>query len=482
MESLNFQQQLHALDHWEQKRFRKFVDSPYFNTDPKLLNLLDAIYQATPTEPLNYHQLHVDFFPDILFKKARITHLISYLKKLFHQFLQVEALQESPVSAELLLLQRQAREGWEKPFWQTHARLEKHLTADHLTDTNHHLWRYLSAEEAYTFKLGQGKREVEKSIEDKIVSLEVFFVQNTLRNMCQWVNQHKILQAEISQEKIDHFLTYLKPRLEAYHAFPLIRLYYLVLILQQNEAAETYFQFKKALYTTGPAIPKAEALGLYQHALNFCIKQINLGQSTFIRESLDLYQDMLVKELVFVRGYISPTDVKNMVTLGVRVKDFAWTASFLHDIADKISPDQRKGVLAYNQAYLLHHGQGASRQAMKLLVDLEIEDVFYYLGAKTLLLKIYYELADQEGLLSLIHAFEQSLRRNQLISQYQRKTHLNLLVFVKKLNQLRTQKWIDHPQNFLKAAEKLRNRIDRKREIANINWLREKISELESVE
>ena len=119
-----------------------------------------------------------------------------------------------------------------------------------------------------------------------------------------------------------------------------------------------------------------------------------------------------------------------------------------------------------------------SNLGLRLLVLLEFEDVYYYLGTKTLLLKIYFELEEETALISLFHSFAASLRRNKLVSGYQRKIHLNLIRFTRKLVDLRGRSYSMRQKQLLEAGESLRQQIDKTQAISNISWLQDRLARL----
>ncbi|MEM7040176.1 MAG: hypothetical protein AAF570_24625 [Bacteroidota bacterium] len=110
--------------------------------------------------------------------------------------------------------------------------------------------------------------------------------------------------------------------------------------------------------------------------------------------------------------------------------------------------------------------RGAYSNAKKLLREVEFTDVYYHLDSKALLLKTYFELRDWEPLESLIEAFRIYLRRNKMISDYQRKVYLNFLKFAKKLYRYHHRRGPSIP---VILAD-----METTREIADLRWLRQK--------
>jgi hypothetical protein len=103
----------------------------------------------------------------------------------------------------------------------------------------------------------------------------------------------------------------------------------------------------------------------------------------------------------------------------------------------------------------------------------EINDIYYHLGAKVLLLKTYFELNETEPFFSLVDAFTNYLKRNKLISESQRTVHLNFVKYTKKLMHLR--------QGGRISPDEIREELHHLNSIANLPWLFEKLDEIEGV-
>jgi len=118
----------------------------------------------------------------------------------------------------------------------------------------------------------------------------------------------------------------------------------------------------------------------------------------------------------------------------------------------------------------LHFSEKKYRAAIKQLQKVDLDDVFYRLDARSILLKSFYELDDSDALFYHATAFRSLLNRNRKISDQQRKLYLNL---------------IKHTISVSRAAgdsvklNAIRKRISKNPNVADLNWLEAKISELQ---
>ncbi|MEZ4850558.1 MAG: hypothetical protein R3B93_18480 [Bacteroidia bacterium] len=469
---------LKSLSAWERNRFTKFVQSPYFNTDLKLVSLLEKVLEEMDSGEVSREELDQFLHPEEDFQYDRITNYLSYLTRHLENFLAYERIRKDPFQLRYQTLCEARERGIGKLFRQIDREFERRETSKKSWNAEDYYQGHLIENERNAFFLSQERRKNDESFTRNISHIEHFYFLAMLKAVCQLINLRNVIQSQTEEADLLEFLKTIQNRHQQFASDPLIYIYYRVLMtLIESEEPQHYFQLKNDLENLKEAIIPLERKTIYQYGLNYCIKKANSGNTEFLEELFELYQAMINEKLIFQDGYILHHDVKNIVSLGVRLKKFTWTESFMEEVRESITPEHRNNSLNYNLAYLFH-GKGELRKALRLLREVELQDVYYALGARTLLMKIYYELNEQEGLDSLIHSFRNYLSRNKIVSVYQRKIHLNLIKFVGRLNKIRVKKMILSPYVFKEQTQRLHKRIITTKEITNIGWL---LGELEKL-
>ncbi|MEL7534573.1 MAG: hypothetical protein AAFN10_24920 [Bacteroidota bacterium] len=467
---------LRSLKKTERNRFLRFLRSPYHNTDEKLLELTELLFQEE-TE-LSRENLDAQLFPGEAFEYTRISNLLSYITGHLEDFWVWERLQTQSVERKKYLLQtikkRELYDLFQKESDRLLRRLSRNAQPNEI-DYFHLHWLELERDDYF---LREGKRTDNQSLVNQIEALDRFYVISMLKNICQLVNRQNILQTEGIPYLQRAFIEYMQAHHTQYIDSPVIQAYFYVLLCltEENEPAH-YTSLKSFLRADSDQLALEEQETLYQYARNYCIKQGNQGKTQYLNELFDLYQQMLASELIFTDGYLGHADFKNIVALGVRLGQFDWTEQFLSDIETRVQPEKRDNALAYNRAQL-YFARGSYRSAMRLLTQVAFEDVFYYPGAKTLLLKIYYELDDIDALSSVLHTFGTWLQRNRLLSPYQKEVHIQLIRFMRKLQQLRSRQQASGAQAVAEDKVKLLAEISHTQKISQKAWLEDKVKEL----
>jgi hypothetical protein len=477
MQNSKLHQLLVALSPTERRHFRKFIRSPYFNTDQKLVRLSDLLLDHLP-EILSREQLDQAVFPGTGFQYARISNLLSYITQHLIDFLALGQQKRESFGWQKNYLLALRKKELNKLFQQESRKWHQKLPPYTQTDEAGLYARQWLEKEQDAFFLQAGKREEDESLLRHIEALDQYYVLTMLKSICQLLNRQNILQTQGIPYLQEAFVDHMQRHHAQYEQFPLIQAYYQVLqcLLAENPE-EHYRRLRQLLDKRGEGFPQEALHSLYQYARNICIKQSNQGQTRYLQELFRLYQEMIERELIYADGYLSQGDFKNIVSLGIRLGEYDWTEQFLQSQSVRLPPEQKENALLYNKAQLLY-ARGRYRAARRKLVAVEFEDVFYHPGAKTLLLKIYYELDEAEALAALLRTFAVWLQRNKLLSPYQKEVHQNLIRFVKKLQGLRARAQAGERTSLKSSLRALAQAVAQTPAISQKAWLEQQIEGL----
>jgi lipopolysaccharide biosynthesis regulator YciM len=157
-----------------------------------------------------------------------------------------------------------------------------------------------------------------------------------------------------------------------------------------------------------------------------------------------------------------------VVTIALRTGNTDYAREFIHNYKQALPVSQRTNALAYNLANL-HFSEKNFRSAISQLQKVDLDDVFYRLDARSILLKSYYELDDSDALYYHATAFRSMLNRNRKISDQQRKLYLNLIKHTMTLSQASGDG---------STFKTIQERITKNPNVADLSWLESKINAL----
>ena len=153
--------------------------------------------------------------------------------------------------------------------------------------------------------------------------------------------------------------------------------------------------------------------------------------------------------------------------IGLRSGNSEWVKQFILDKTRDLAEKEQQNAFTYNMAYY-QFSTGDYRGAMKLLQQVEFTDLYYQLDMRSVLLKCYFETGDEDALGYHLSAFRIFLLRHKEVSEYQRIIYKNLIKFTGMLSRYAYNR---------KKLEELQQQIEDKKQVADINWIRKKVSE-----
>jgi len=229
-----------------------------------------------------------------------------------------------------------------------------------------------------------------------------------------------------------------------------------------------FFNFKTSLEKNWSTITSVEIWEICMIAINYCIKRLNSGDKSFIREAFELYRFGLENKFIFREGILSTYSYKNISRLGIALNENIWVETFFKENKKYLPARERENTWRYNLAYF-HFQQNNYSAAMRLLLQVEFSDTLNNLDARRILLKCYFELKEYDALDSLFNSFSRYIYRQKEIG-YHKENYLNLIRIVKKIIYL--------PIDDKKNIHQIKEEVIQMNNLVEREWLLSKINEL----
>lgn len=448
----------------EMQHFRDFVASPYFNKKEELVRLLDLLAEDG-ADDRSKKTLYQGLFPKKPYDDKHFRYLTSDLSKLAERFMVLRRLDDDPLRAEFDLLDAYLNRGLDKYYLQVRKKIRQQLEKADFHDGSYFLHQLRLAdidERRFGEKL---QRRFDLSIQYASNYLDCYYFTKKLKYSCDMLDRQALLQGEYQLNLSPGLIDHLKKN--EFFQQDLIALYHTVLIALQEEDKEAHFSRLKALLIShSEQIAPAELKEFYFYGINYCARKIRQGKEKYVTEALDLYMDGIDQGILIEKNHLTPWTFTNIVKLALRLKRYAWIETFIHRYADMLPAEFRQNALHYNLAELFYYTQDYD-QALDHLNKVKWSDLNFYLGARVILAKVYYETGEEEALLSLIASFTIFLKRNKEISNQLKKTYLN---FCEILFQLMKRK--------KRKLEPLREKIQKTELLTDRAWLGATLEEM----
>ncbi len=473
MAKLKVIQLLEGLDAKEINKWYKYLEAEKSDSRPDLVKAAGYLILAKSRkeENIDREALYLAIYADSSYDDLRLRHLTSDLLKNLEKFIVNEELSTESIQEELYLLRAYRSRNIDSFYLASLKRLENMLEKHPFRNMDYHYYRFLLEAEKTKYLEGQKIRTVEPNLEQTTQALDEFYLAGKMYYSCSKVNHASVVTEKYTFDLVEESIGYIQRNEK--ENLPAIGLYYHVwCMLNKIEDQFHYKQFRKRIAVQTGLFPPEEARHLYIHAVNYCIKMMRDGALEYLREAFELYREMLVRNVFYEDGYMSPWMYKNITVAGLRLGESAWVEEFVNDYKQSLSPKFQSTAYSYNSAKVAFE-RGNLDRVLELLQEVEYQDIFYALDSKSILLKTYFELNEDAALDSLCSSFRVFLNRRREISEAHRTSYLNLIRLVKAAAKARQTRDSGILQ---KISEELKDNLA----VSDVGWLNKKLAELES--
>lgn len=456
----------------EFNRFKKFVESPYFNSNKDLITLLLSIETAIfkGHDANNFKEdIWKKLYQDKPYDDVRLRKVFSDLLKLLEDYLAQEVYEKNPIHKINYAIQAVGERNLHKLYNSTMNTARRLSDRALYKDGEFYYDQYIIEKKYYDLQNSDLDRSSMTNVEKIINNLDYFYLIEKLRLLCETVNRKNIISAEYKLLFLDEIIEHMQKH--SYEEVPAISIHYhMYLTLVSKDGDEHYFKLKALLEKHIDLFPKDQAKEIYTTAINYCLKRANFGNQDFLFEFLNL-NEYLLEQNIIAENELSPWRFKNIITAACKLKRFEWAENFINQYKDKITKSYRENAITFNTAQLYFY-QKKYTELLPLLLQVEYQDFTYSLSSKLLTVVTYYELDEIEPLLSFIEAFRTYLNRQSKLSVARKKRYLNTLKIVKKLSRLS----FSDQKKLAKIKEEA---LSLKGQISSEAWIFEKIESLE---
>lgn len=471
MRSTKFFQIFSELSITDINRFEKFVLSPYFNVNRHIIQLTEVFIGMAKNQARDPDKYEVwkiihgnSKYDDQKFRK-----LLSDLLKLLQHFFVVEELEEKRIIKAQLLMQAGNKRKIKKlnATAMTEADLALKWNANKSSDL--YLFKYQIEKNLFYLNEGDSDTFSRQNIESISKNLDTFFISEKLKYYCEILGREYLNNISYKFEFIDEIIEHVKKH--QYQDDLIVQIYFLVSqLLTKPEQIPNYYQLKDLVLVNYRSFEGIEQQELFGALLNYCSRQINLGNVGFQNEIIIIYDFIFKKEIILNESYITPAKFLNMITASLRTGNYDFAETFIEEYSHLIPASQRKDIVSFSLAQINFYQKNFDK-VIQNLQQLDYPDLMTSIRARTILAATYLEMNQIDAYLNYSESFR---------------------VYLSRIKKKMTKSIIEQCMNFInigkkiillekgdnKLAQRIENEITKlSKELINEQWLRDKLAE-----
>ncbi len=475
---------LKHLNNKEWSRFEDYVQSPFYNKHKEVRQLCSYLYKYIPDDKkkhkLEQQRVWKYLFPDQELDAKRLHLLSSKLLNLLHDYLAIIAHEDNKTTHLIKVLGELRSKKQYKDYAAVLRKVDKTLEEAPEHIENKYWQKYLYHQELDIHFLTQGGRTYDSNLQEKSDSLDLFFMVKKLKTACDMVSRNKVIGSDYAYHFVPELFDYIAQPNNPYAKEPSIQVYIALLKMLLYWEQENYYPVVKELLTKYSAIfSAAELRDIYDFSLNYCIWKQNEDTSSryYLQEMLEIYRLVVEQKIIFIDGFLPPWEYKTIVTTGISLGESEWVEQFIEAYKIHLPTAVRESAYSYNLAFFLYAEQDY-KGALQALYQVTFTNWTYYMGAKMIQLRSYYELNEGEALYALIDTFKVYIRRNRQLVAIHRALYLNFIRVIKKAYQVKEKSDYLTAGQYKKEYAKLKQKQEQFTPVAASNWLKQVIEEL----
>ena len=427
---------LRTLEKKEIRDLKKWVASPAHNLRQDVVELLEYLMSGKhlhDAASLGKEKVFSVLYPGRTFSDAEMRQAIHFLLKAVEDFLVFHENLKDEVRTKAVLArvyrQRQLPKLFQKTMDTGQEMQKKQPFRNHHFLENEYAFQF----EQYNYLAGLG-RSVPYNLQEVSDSSDLLFMANKLKISCLMVAHQAVFKSDYRMKFLDGVLEYIKGNEHTLN-FPAIGIYYYGYKALTNQEQEEYYQkLKEQIVTSSDLFPQEEIRVIYLMAINYCINRINAGKAPFWKEAFEMYNHGLKRQTFLENGILSRFTFMNAITTALKLHEYGWVESFIHEFSPFLEEKHRENFVKFHLARLYFEKKNYDK-AMKFLAQSDYSDLLMSLNAKTMLLKMYYELEEYTALDSLLESMRTYLQRKKVMG-YHKVLYSNFVNLTRKLAKL----------------------------------------------
>ncbi len=404
------------------KKFVKFVNSPYHNTNAKASELLDALRAFHPgfgSDSLSKKFLHGKLYGKGKYVEGTINYLLSELQRLAEKFISIERTDSEIFDLSLLRYAHNNLDG--KLF-------DKYLSSAKrsVKSSGSNLYQYLLSDIISTrlqseLNIVTRKDAFRKEWLEPSKWLISFYLEHLLKNLITLTNYRHTKNQDLNVPMLNETISFLGNNPAYLDDQELMFSYRLVRVIALSDESD-YAEVKKALSGNHKYLTDAKKSSALAAMQVYCTNKLLHGDDMRMEE-FEIAK-LRLKVFRFSKKNNIPVDIfYKTFMLAISVRDFKWAKKFIEEYTGFLDETFRNNASHYCRARLLYQDGLLNEALVELSRISSFSFIHFKPAVKILQLMIFFDLGMLKEAEDSVLAFSQFLRGDKLIPDEHKKAY-----------------------------------------------------------
>jgi len=444
-------QLIKRLDKTEKRAFSKFLNSPYHNSNKKLIILWQAIKSKAPDyyfKAIEIKRLYKKLYKGEVYDEKKLRQLRFLLLRLLEEFLAIERFKKDDFrfNKEIVdvYLDKEMKAGFEKKHQELHKSFDSKLLPSSLE-----LYQKMSLHhQAYFNELYVKGDKTSNDLKACTKLLEQYYTHQKLLYTVEWLSRRNPYASNIPSSVLEYSnnLSDLVQLTDS-PTISLLKQAIKLFLVKDKETDEVFNIMISQFEDNYPHIHKNDKNLILRLLLNYCISKLDNGANR-VEDMFRLYSLGLRDEAIFYKGLMSNITFINVISTALKLQKIKWIADFIKKEKHRLYENQNELYLKLGKAIVAFYKK-EYQDCLELLSSMDSSKLSTIEIAKRgLKLRAIFEcsLNNQsytKMIYSNIESYMKFIKRRTILSNKKSQSYLN---FAKCL--LRFVKWRDNKGSY----------------------------------
>ncbi len=428
MENTKLLKLIQTLSQDEWKYLRWFVQSNFFNTDPKLLRLYEALSKYHPTfgaKAVEKEKLFGKVFPGLDWDDAKWRNLVSKMVKVVEKYLAMLELDE--FENRRLLAKAYGRRNLYELFEKEQNELIATVGCQPVQDAES-LRKMRQLKHEFYFHPMTDKVENSPILSELEGELDLLHEVDKKLLACEKIVLNRIVKQPRSTSKISE---------------PTFLLIYRAAYQMLTSGTESDFiKTKKIFEENINSLSESDQKWTLIQLQNFAADKVNKGEGAHYNPYiLELYKIGLEFKILHENNQLTLPTYLNIVSTGAALKEFDWTAGFIETYNASLSVENQAPAKTFGLS-MLYFQQNRYKEVISILSNFYSTDIHLLLSARLIEFRSYFVMflsnpSYYDFLLSYSISFEKLINRKGILAKDKSTQYRKLIQAIRKMATLK---------------------------------------------
>jgi len=459
------------------KRFRDFVNSPFYNKNKNVVSLFNVLKKFHPVFGIKLPEEEIIFktvFPKEEYDYFKLKNIASDLLALGKEFLSVSMFNSNEHIKNKFLLEQFRDRNLDSMFLQLYKSYFEKLDTHPVRDEYYFSKQFDLAEELKCYYSPREPNFHQNLFQVQLDNFVSFSLIKLTRLYNTMLHENKQNNSLFDLKMFEETFQYIKNN--KIENNPALLMFYYIVLLQKENNEKYFFKLKKLVNENFYRFSHFDIYMYFLHMAGFCAEMYNVKCRTdFAKEHFLLSKENFDRGTIEM-GKIMYPDFMNHVKIAVRVEEYEWAEKYMNKFKDSLTEEYKNETLNFCYGYISYR-KGNLEKALDLLSQSNFPNFILKVQVKILLLQIYYEKEFYEQAFAMIDTFKHYLHREKNLIEGYRKSFGEFARITNELIRIKSGQ----------SSKETKYNLDRiKKDIEKINynqfgiklWLRQKAKEI----